>query len=142
MMFMRCHLYSFSRIRHLQDLQIPGYSSNKRESYFLHVVRVVRKSAQCERYQEWFPSTGRKTEQEQDGLDGIDICMLRFRIHAAFLHWKFHGAATRSGAFFEPDGLYLVMMCAVNVIITRYAGIANGPARLLAHNSVDSDGRV
>jgi len=60
--------HSFSGVCHLQDLQIARHTAHQGEPYLLCRLRVLRKQAVRQCYQERFPGPSWKTVEEQDWL--------------------------------------------------------------------------
>lgn len=60
-----------SGIRHMQNMQIARHPSYQRKPYLLYGLRVLWVKAFRKRDQDWFPSTSRKEEQEQDWLNSL-----------------------------------------------------------------------
>lgn len=54
-----------SRVRHLQDLQVSGYTSIKGEPSVLYDLPVVRVEAVRQRHQDRFPSPGWQEKVDQ-----------------------------------------------------------------------------
>lgn len=57
-----------SRVRHLQDVQVPRHAPRQGEPYLLRRMRVVRLEAFRQRHQDWFPGPGGQEKQKQDWL--------------------------------------------------------------------------
>jgi hypothetical protein len=65
-----------SGVRDMQDMQEPRHTLDKGEPHLLHVVRVVRFAAVCERDQEWFPGAS-WAPAEDGGLSVRGMCIVR-----------------------------------------------------------------
>lgn len=88
-----------SRIRYLQDMQVTRHASHEGESYFLHVLRVMRLKAVRRTDQDRFPGAGRKEKQKQDGLSTpritMVLCISCVHVYLCYTHtlYRIHSTA-------------------------------------------------